>query len=332
MAKRKRLSPAVFSGDTPPAPLETKAMRAPGVTPPIANVAADAATQAALSDVVDTLDRARREGRMVLELTPDQIDAAHLMRDRTRVDEDEMRALMTSIKARGQQTPIEVVQTEPGRYGLISGWRRLTALTRLGDRPVLALLRAPQDAPEAYLAMIEENELRVGLSYYERARIVSRAVAGGVFTSEKEALQDLFQSASRAKRSKIKSFLPVVARLDGALHFPEDLGERLGLQLSKALEEDATLAPRLIAALRDAPADAAAEQALIQGILSVKPAAKQAVPPKSTVTRRLVPGLNAEERADGSLLISGPAFTPELARELQTWLRKRADENRNGRD
>ena len=50
--------------------------------------------------------------------------------------------------------------------------------------------------------MVEENEIRVGLSYYERARIVAKAVAQGVFETEKQALQRLFHTASRPKRSK----------------------------------------------------------------------------------------------------------------------------------
>ncbi|MEP1766932.1 MAG: ParB/RepB/Spo0J family partition protein [Sulfitobacter sp.] len=323
MAKRKRLSPAVFS-DVPER-VETKS-----VTAPIASVASDAAAQAALSDVVETLTKAKREGRMVLELDPSCIDPSYLMRDRTRVDADEMAALVASIRERGQQTPIEVVELEAGRYGLISGWRRLSAITQLGERPVLALLRAPRDAPEAYQAMIEENEIRVGLSYYERARIVAKSVASGVFETDKAALQSLFKAASRAKRSKIKSFLPVVASLDGILHFPEDMGERLGLSLSKALEADEALADRLRQALAQPPVDAGGEQALIQKTMDAETgtAPQAQAKPAAQRVKRLVPGLHAQTRDDGSLLLSGPALTPTLARELQDWLRIRADKAR----
>lgn len=350
MAKRKRLGPAAFSdgGDAQTIPSNVNdtsvdatalisarpSARAAGATPPIANVAADAATQAALSDVVETLSKAKREGRMVLELDPASIDPNYLMRDRTRVEPDEMAILVTSISERGQQSPIEVVDLGDARYGLISGWRRLSAVKQLGDRPVLALLRVPQDAPEAYLAMIEENEIRVGLSYYERARIVSKSVAGEVFDTDKAALQSLFRSASRAKRSKIKSFLPVVAHLDGTLHFPEDLGERLGLTLSRALEEDSGLTARLKTALATPPADAASEQSLIKALLEApaQPLAEasreqNAARPGSAAStiRRLLPGLKAETHADGSVVISGPVLTPALTRELCDWLRKRAD-------
>lgn len=320
MAKRKRLGPATFSGV--PEGLETKSAPAP-IVPPIANVAGDAATQAALSDVVETLTKAKRDGRMVVELDPAQIDPAYLVRDRTRIDTEEMTALITSIKGRGQQTPIEVTALEDGMYGLISGWRRLNAIVQLGDRPVLALLRAPQDAPEAYLAMIEENEIRVGLSYYERARIVARSVSGGVFDTDKQALQSLFQSASRAKRSKIKSFLTVVGALDGILSYPEDIGERLGLTLARALDEDPGLVSKLRSALRVDRADAAAEQALIKGVLEgpakQSPTQKPAAP--AADVHRLSQGLRAETRKDGSVVISGPALTPALTRDLHDWVR-----------
>ena len=105
-----------------------------------------------------------------------------------------------------------------------------------GTRQVLALLRHPSEASEAYLAMVEENEIRVGLSYFERARIATKATDQGVYDSDKAALLSLFAAASRAKRSKIRSFLSVVRQLDGVLRFPQALGERLGLQLSKKLE------------------------------------------------------------------------------------------------
>jgi ParB family chromosome partitioning protein len=43
-----------------------------------------------------------------------------------------MAALVTSLRARGQQVPIEVVAREGG-YGLISGLRRVMALREIGE-------------------------------------------------------------------------------------------------------------------------------------------------------------------------------------------------------
>lgn len=312
MAKRKRLSSAIFSGATDlPAP-ETKSM-------PIANVAGDAATAAALAEVTDAMQAARREGRLVLALPLDQIDPNHLVRDRTRLDAAEMATLIDSLRERGQQTPIEVSALEDGRYGLISGWRRLNALRQLDAPTVLALVRDPQDAAEAYLAMVEENEVRADLSYYERARIVVRAVEEGVFETEKKALLSLFRSASRAKRSKIKSFIDVVRGLGDLLQFPEDMGERMGLRLSKALGEDG-MQDRLRAALVPPAPDAETEQSALSAALT--PAREK---PAGPVVRQLTPGLRCETHADGRMVLSGRALTPEVQRRLQDWLRHETD-------
>lgn len=288
MAKRKRLTPpapeALVSG-VEAAP-ETKSVfpRYPlGVAPsattraPIADVVGSAAAVAALSEVSAELQAARQEGRLVQALPLDSVDEGHLVRDRLlgSVAEDEMQILMTSLRARGQQSPIEVTQTQNGQYGLISGWRRLTVLRRLyaetGDERfarVHALIRTPDTAQAAYVAMVEENEIRVGLSYFERARIVARAVEGGICRTEKEALNTLFGSASRAKRSKIKSFIPIVSCLGDALSFPTAIGERLGLELAARLN-DTAFASRLRGRLRKAaPESPEAETALLQRVLA----------------------------------------------------------------
>ena len=151
---RKRLSPPqeTYLAAVP----ETKAMAGPfGPLPhhpaPIAQVAGDSALSAALREVTDELHAARAEGRLVQRLPLGSIEADHLVRDRIAENEDEMQALLGSIRARGQQTPIEVVDLGAGRYGLISGWRRLRALAALHEETgesrfatVQALLRRPR--------------------------------------------------------------------------------------------------------------------------------------------------------------------------------------------
>ena len=219
------------------------------------------------------MEEARAEGRLVQAIPLDQIDPGHLVRDRIEAEEEELRTLMESLRARGQQTPIELVdrgESAAPRYGLISGWRRLAALKRLAEEEdrfgtVLALIRAPKTASDAYVAMVEENEIRVGLSYYERARIVVKSVEQGVFDDRRTALRTLFANVSRAKRSKIGSFTRIVEALDGALRFPSAIGERTGLDLARRLDEDPELAGRLKGELRKPPApDAEAELARLE--------------------------------------------------------------------
>lgn len=316
MAKRKRLTPA--RPDAAPAAEAPMPRGAPFAQAPIASVARDGAEAAALSELAETLRTARAEGRMVLSLPLDAVDPAYLVRDRLAVDEDEMRALMDSLAARGQQTPIEVAETGPDSYGLISGWRRLEALRRL-DRPrVLALVRRPAEAAEAYQAMVEENEIRAGLSHYERARIVAMAMDRALFDRDKDALQTLFGNASRSKRSKIKSFLGVVRALDGALAFPHAMGERLGLALAHALEDDPGLGPRLAADLRAAPpATAEAEAARIQRALRPTPAPRPAPPGIGPGERcRLAEGIEMAVAPDGSVTLTGPGLDAAARRRI----------------
>lgn len=339
MAKRKRLTPArpeLFSEEstgTPvsetemltrfsPYPADTEPRRS---SPPIADVAGVAAAEAAVAEMADTLRLAREEGRLVLSLPRAEIDVAYLVRDRIAVDETEMTTLVESLRSRGQQTPIEVSALADGRYGLISGWRRMQALERLAVETgeaqydtVQALLRRPEQSSDAYLAMVEENEIRVGLSYYERARIAARAVEQGVFPSEKTALLQLYHAASRAKRSKIRSFLGIVHALDSHLRFPQALPERMGLSLSKALEAEPALATRLVTALDAAGADdAAAEMAVLAA--GMKPT-KQSQPAETDSVQDVAVGLQLRTHGNGSLTLSGPSVDADLRARLLQWL------------
>ncbi|GAA6202866.1 ParB N-terminal domain-containing protein [Aquicoccus sp. SU-CL01552] len=273
MAKRRRLTPAQ-AHFLDPAPvriggpgLGTDA-GAPPASAPIAQVSGDASALAALTELAAEMEAAREQGLMLENLPLTAIDIGHLVRDRMVQDEEEMAALMASLEARGQQTPVEVVRLPDPKggktHGLISGWRRLTALTRLHERtqePRFAAVRArviaPESAQAAYVAMVEENEIRVNLSHYERARIALRALQEGVYDSRREALLSLYNAAPRAKRSKIGSFMTLVERLDPVLSFPTAIPEKLGLALSRALSEDADLAARLTTRLAATPAESA---------------------------------------------------------------------------
>ncbi|MFT4149753.1 MAG: ParB N-terminal domain-containing protein [Paracoccaceae bacterium] len=335
MAKRKRLTfdPDMAENREGAAP-EVKAFLRPGgsfgAAPPIAQVAGEASAQAALAELSEAMAQARTEGRMVLRLGLDQIAADHLVRDRLGIDEEELAGLMASIREHGQRTPVEVAELAPGRYGLISGWRRCQALARLaeetGEAPqVLALVRRPETAAEAYVAMVEENEIRLGLSYYERARIAGRAVEMGVFTSEKQALQRLFSNASRARRSKIGSFLTLWRHLDEVLRFPAAIPERLGLNLDKALAgAEAGRIAALVADLRDDPPEGAAEeQARLARFVSGREMPKTAGTEPVSTRHELRPGVFLD--ISGGFLkpvltLSGPGVDPGFREALEHWL------------
>lgn len=336
MAKRKRLGAFGMVGDE-----DASLDRGPMThVPPVARIAADAATQAALADLAAELQQARDEGRMVLDLPLQVIEAGHLHRDRMHLDPDDMAALMASIRDRGQQMPIEVVSLPGGRYGLISGARRLAALTALRDQmdgqvgdprfsTIKALLRTFEDAPDAYLAMVEENEIRADLSFYERGRLADEAANLGVFDTAAAAVKALFIHAPAPKRSKILSFVALHQAIGPALRFPEAIPEHLGLALVKALHRDSALAARLMANLHHAaPADATAERALLEAAL--KPVTQAgagdatAQPSSRTeVHEQIAAGLRMTARP-GRILLTGHAVTEDLMRDLADWLGARA--------
>ncbi|MGC9449005.1 ParB/RepB/Spo0J family partition protein [Cereibacter johrii] len=369
MAKRKRLTLPPLGGFAPgptsaseasPAPAPAAASASalgPGLAPaPISRVTGEAAATAALREVAEELGAARSEGRLVLRLELDRIEEGWLVRDRIGLEAEELASLMTSLAAHGQRSPIEVTDMGEGRFGLISGWRRVTALRRLhaetGEErfaTVLALLRRPDTAAAAYVAMVEENEIRAGLSYFERARIAAKAVEAGVFTTDKLALQQLYGSASRAKRSKIGSFLGIYRALEGALRYPSALPERLGLALARRLEEEPAFAASATAALAAAaPESAEAELALIADLLAPAaeappeeglalppapdpaPEAPAPVPAPAPAAARparpqapaaeLRPGLFLKGDGDGSLLLYGPAVDEAFRARLRDWL------------
>ena len=308
----------------------------PGLTPPfstapIAMIAGEATAVSALREVADAMQSAREQGRLVQSLPLDAIEADHLIRDRVAGDPEEMAALKDSLRARGQQQPIDVVDLGTGRYGLISGWRRLTAIkdlhaetgeARFGQ--IQALLRRPEGASDAYLAMVEENEIRANLSHYERARIAALAAEQGVFKSPQEALRHLFANASRAKRSKIGSFIILHQELGSVLAFPAAIPERLGLALAAALEgvvEDEAGSPfgaKLRATLRAAkPKTAEAEARLLTAALRPdKTGSKTAETVKEI---RLETTLGERGLR---ITLTGSAVTHELAKRLATWLRR----------
>ena len=310
MAKRKRLE---MPEGAFPADLETKSM-APPVTRarmPIAEVAGEVANRSALEEVVQAMTEAEAEGRVVKKRPVAQVLVHHLSRDRLVLAADEMEALMASIAERGQQTPIEVVRTSGG-YGLISGLRRIEALRRLGRTEVLAFVRRPESSREAYRAMVEENEIRAGLSFYERANIAVAAVNQRVFPDVQAAIRGLFANAPKAKRSKIGTFAVLKEKVGGSLSFPTAIPEHLGLAIVKAVEADPAAAGRISAALRTTPpADPAEERRVIETALKGQGAPK----PKPA---ELAPGLRLQAKA-GRAVLSGKAVDEDFLQDLKAW-------------
>ena len=307
--------------------------------PPIAQVAADASASHALQELAQDMEALRAEGLVLLKLSLADIARDHLARDRARLEPETFAELVNSIQAHGQRMPIEVTElpeptSEGARYGLISGWRRLSALEHLHKEgggedggeafaTVTALLRHPKDSEEAYVAMVEENEIRVGLSYYERAGIALEAVRRGVFDTEKAALNALFNSASRAKRSRIRAFGDLHKELGDVLRFPTAIPERFGLQLIYAMRGTDGLAAHLRKELPkvqvvDGETEMDALARLIRGF-QAKSAPPEAVPeavPRAEQMKETLPNGVTVKMGAKKAEISGIEMTPELFAKL----------------
>jgi ParB family chromosome partitioning protein len=351
MAKRRRLdAPDAaevarhaqrFAADRPLTP-------ALGPTaPPIARVAAEASERAA-AEVVEARRAAAEheadagrwraalaDGRAALSIPLAAIEAEHLSRDRLALDDAELAELKASIRTHGLRMPIEVLALPASggapRFGLISGWRRLQALRALRaetgeDRfsRAKALVRDPRDASEAYVAMVEENEIRADLSHYERGRIAAVAAGQGAFASVEAAVDVLFGAGSRAKRSKIRSFAQLHEALGDLLRFGPALSERAGLRLAQALR--AAGAPALRRALASAGARTAEAEwrALEPVVLAVerdegRVARPRTGRPPERERRRLAGGIVLEiarREGEASLRLLGPGLGEEILDDL----------------
>lgn len=326
MAKRKRLSlPA--SGPGTPGPDALRPGLAPSQVPraPVAHVAGDAAAQAALDTLADEMQSAREQGRLVQALPLHAVQAQHLVRDRLALDPAEMKSLKTSLRNRGQQTPIEVVAQEDGSYGLISGWRRLKAIEALlaetkdpRFETVQALIKPLETVSDSYLAMVEENEIRAPLSFYERAHLACEAARLGIYPTPERAVQALFANTTSARRSKIGSFVKLHKAIGPALSFPEAIPEKLGLALVSALQDRPNFATRLRDVLRKTrPETAVEERAALERALR-----RGAALPPSQDPREVVPGVHLEARR-GKLVLSGKGVTEDLQTALIEWLTAR---------
>lgn len=337
MAKRKRLTPARTDFlsepqiETNPAEHVSKAPESKSMFPmgvaqssprpaPISQVAGDAAARAALTEMTEMVTKARAEGRIVERLPLSAIDLGHLVRDRLQTRSDEFEALKSSLRTRGQQVPVEVLdrgKDASPRYGLISGWRRMLALSEIGSEDVLAIVREPKSASDAYVAMVEENEIRADISFYERARIVVKALEQGIYSDSKAALQSLFANVSRAKRSKIKSFTVLVEALDDVLRYPDAISERNGLEIAKYLQSDPRAADQIRTALQEQPARTAeAELACLLKLCRkavAKPQRAERSPKEISVRY---------DAASKRIELSGKDIDGDFHQALEAWLKK----------
>lgn len=289
MAKRRKLeTPSAADMDRYEAEFEQDKPTASRAAP-IAQVAADAAAAYQPGTAEDRADQARDEadanayreasqsGRVIFEIPVGDIELVSIPRDRTMLDKDALDELEHSLSIHGLRMPVEVYalpdMPDGKAYGLISGYRRLLAQQNLFARTgmpafatINAVLRDPEQMGGAFVAMVEENEIRQDLSHYERGRISVIAAQQGAFHNTEEAVAQMFASASKAKRSKIRSFAMIFEELGDMLKFPEVMREKEGLRLAQALRGGGEARLREVLGA-DQGVDAKSEWALIEAVL-----------------------------------------------------------------
>ncbi|WGW06009.1 ParB/RepB/Spo0J family partition protein [Tropicibacter oceani] len=353
MAKRRKLeAPSADDLSRIEAEITRDAVRGP-MSAPIAQVAADSAGHrdprspedraAEARDKADAqrLREAQGKGLVMLELPLSQIRPDALVRDRVVLDVEAMEELKSSIAKGGLRLPIEVFETpEDGEfpYGLLSGYRRLMAMQALNELTqgelfgtIKAVIRDPQAMGGTFAAMIEENEIRASLSHYERGRISVIAAQQGAFVNAEEAVNALFPQASKAKRSKIRSFALIFEELGDMLSFPDLLKERDGLRLAAALRDGAE--GRLREALADHRPDTPEQEAhliaeALDGIERRKDPKKGGRPKKVAPPRRLSTGtvLQSGQDKDGWFIrIKGRQIDRELVEVVLAELERLLD-------
>lgn len=287
MAKRRKLE-APSAEDLNRIEDEFRRETSPRKGAPIAQVAGEAAGAYEPGNPEERANRARDaedaehyraasdKGLITLQVPVEQIDRESMPRDRTVMTSAGLEELEKSITLHGLRLPIEIYRLPEPRdgyiYGLLSGFRRHMAMERLHNAyrnapefaTINAILRDPAKLGGAFRAMVEENEVRENLSHYERGRIAVIAAQEGAYHNTEEAVNELFAVASRAKRSKIRTFAMIHEELGDLLQFPEEIREKDGLRLAAGLR--AAGSERLREVLGSAP-DGPSEWEVIETVL-----------------------------------------------------------------
>ena len=222
---------------------------------------------------------------LITDMIPiDEVNASKLMRDRSRRSEPEIEDLMASIRTLGLSNPIRVEPTAHGGYELVEGWRRLSAFRALYEETgddrwsrIPASFVPPGETVELlYRRMVDENLVRKDISWAEMAQL-ARAYANdrvGGCDDLDQAVNLLFASANAQKRSYIRRFASLLARLEKHLEHPEAIPRALGLSLAQRLDVQPELLAQLVENLRRVPLRSADEELqILQDIARSEPVA-----------------------------------------------------------
>lgn len=302
MSKRRVFDIDFDEAAVPAGTEEAPARRGPMAAAISENAEALSARQAAEADIRAENDRLAHEyvalkknGQIVGMVALDQITTAKLIRDRSADRDPDLDELKASILAVGLSNPIHVEEVADG-YELIQGFRRLSAYrelftetgeARFAQIPATLQARGAQ-LDHLYRRMVDENLVRRDISFAEMAQL-AMSYANRSAQSVAAAIETLYASAGRQKRSYIRHFAHLLTVLGDDLKHPEVIPRATGLSLVKLLEENQRFAGQVRAVLNSQPdRDAALELSLLRSAVSggqAKPKkAKTPVPRSSAKT------------------------------------------------
>lgn len=139
-------------------------------------------TNRALRSARDAVD-----GHSLWDLDPEQIDLGDRIHDR--LDMNDLIDLRDAIEANGQTVPILVRRhpSEPDRYLLVYGRRRLEAIRSSDKVDKVRALIANMDDTAAITAQVSENIARRDLTFIERALFARELIDQGFGSQSKVA-------------------------------------------------------------------------------------------------------------------------------------------------
>lgn len=294
---------------------------------------AEAAIRAENDALAHELVRLKKAG-LVTDLIPlDKVATDKLTRDRKPGRDPEIDELKQSIREIGLSNPIRV---EPvgDRFELIQGFRRYTAYRELfeetGDAAYASIPAGinarGEDLLRLYRRMVDENLVRRGVSFGEMAQLaISYRDQAPEIESYEQAVDQLFASSGRQKRSYIKHFVRLLSETEGHITHVDAIPRALGLDVVKRIESSADARIALKRLLSERPDKTASEeQALLTEFVrqTNAPVAKKALgrPRKAKTTFRL-------ERPDGAAkcTVSDGRIELQLDRDFSGLERKRLE-------
>jgi ParB family chromosome partitioning protein len=292
------------------------------------------------ADEAEAYRAADKDGRLLRRIPIAAVRTDTLPRDRMALEavsqSPEMEELKASIRARGQREAIEVWVVGEERlaaeFNLKTGWRRLEALRQLHaetgeERFATVLARVTLGAQEReghYVAMVEENAIREDISFAEMAHVAIQMASDPLtpVADADEAVDRLYASLHKVKRSNIRRFVDLLQAVGDLLASPRDVPKNLGAEVARAIHKDDAALEVLRAALRGVT-DAASQNAALMAFLA-RGADATAVEGEVMPARRAsagrrkfefhVGGLKVTARS-GELRLRGEADFTEVSRE-----------------